>query len=121
MTAGVAQMFAPDFPEPPLELAAVVGRVFAHRSGGEDEFVAERGRNGMAGFQQRFQMGFGGLLKAENGFAQVASVRVAAGQQIGLGNPDAVFVLSNLHLCEWNNHRARTVTRRAAVVKRADA
>ena len=49
-------------------------------------------------------MDFGGLLKAEQRFAPVAAVCMAARQEVGLGNPNAIFVLSELHLGEWNNH-----------------
>ena len=46
-----AEHFAADFPESPLQLATVLGRVPAHDSGGKDEFVAERRRDGTASFQ----------------------------------------------------------------------
>jgi hypothetical protein len=46
-----AEQFAADFPEPPLQLAAVVGRLPAHDSGGKDEFVAEHRRDRTASFQ----------------------------------------------------------------------
>ena len=46
-----AEELAADFPEPPLQLATVVGRVPAHDLGGEDEFIAERRRDGTASFQ----------------------------------------------------------------------
>ena len=46
-----AEQFAADFPEPPLQLATVVGRVPPHGSGGKDELVAERRRDGTASFQ----------------------------------------------------------------------
>jgi len=46
-----AEQFAADCPEPPLQLAAVAGRVPAPDSGGKDEFVAERRRDGTDGFQ----------------------------------------------------------------------
>ena len=78
MTAGVAQVFTADFAQAALQLATVEGGVFTHRSGGEDEFVAEGGRDGASGFQQRFQMGFCGLLKTKNSFTPVASVGVTA-------------------------------------------
>jgi hypothetical protein len=51
VAARCAKQLAADFPEPPLQLAAVVGRVPAHDSGGKDEFVAERRRDGTASFQ----------------------------------------------------------------------
>jgi hypothetical protein len=117
VAAGIAQMFAANVPESSLELPAIVGRIFARESRGEDEFVAESWRDGTACFQQRFQMRLGGLLKVKKGFAPVASVRVAAGQQVGLGNPHAIFISSNLHLRKRNDHRAETITRPAAVVK----
>ena len=46
-----AEQFAADFAEPPLQLAAVIGRVLAHDSGCKDEFVSERRRDGTASFQ----------------------------------------------------------------------
>src|ERR1041384_4838529 len=90
----------------------------AHSSSGENELVAESWRDGASGFEQSFQMRFGGLLKTERGFAAVASVRVTAGQQRRLGNPHAVFVLTELHFRERNNHGAATITRRPTVVKK---
>ena len=83
----------------------------AHNSGGEDEFVAEGGRDGPTGFEQRLQMRLGRLLKAQGGFAAVVSVRVATRQQAGFGDPDAVFVLTELHFRKWNDHDAPTVAR----------
>lgn len=86
-------------------------------SGREHELVAEGRRDRAAGFQQRFQMGLRGLLKAEQRLAPVATVRVAAGQEGGLGDPHAILIPSKLHLAERNNH-GRIVPRHAAVVKR---
>ena len=91
--APATEAFATDFQELPVELPAVIGRVFAHESGREDEFVAKRRRNRATGFQQSLQVRLGGLLKAEQGFASVASVSVAAGQQGGFGDPHTVFIL----------------------------
>ena len=51
------------------------------QSGGEDKFIAEGFGNRTSGFKQCFEMFFGGLLKAQRGFAAVASMRVTAGQQ----------------------------------------
>lgn len=51
------------------------------RSGGENKFIAESFGNRPSGFEQRFEMFFGGLLKTKGSFAPVASVRVTAGQQ----------------------------------------
>lgn len=79
MTAGVAQMFAADFPQPAFQLAAIKGRIFTHNSSRENKLVAKGGRNGAAGFEQHFQMSFGRLLKTESGFPAVASMRVATG------------------------------------------
>lgn len=118
VTARRAKKFTTDFAEAPFQLAAVPGGIFAHRSGGENKFVAEGNRYGAASFEQRFQVDFGGLLKAERGFAAIASVRVAAGQGRRFGNPHTVFILTDLHFREWNDHSAATVTRRAPGVKR---
>ena len=52
-------------------------------------------------------MDFGGLLKAKQRFAPVAAVCMAARQEIGLGNPNAIFVLSELHFGERNDHRGK--------------
>jgi hypothetical protein len=67
------------------------------RSGGENEFVTESCGNGTAGFKERFEVRFGGLLKTQSCFTAVASVRVTAGQQCGFGNPYTVFILPELH------------------------
>ena len=111
MAAGIAKMFAANLAESTLQLPAVVRRVlacptqnpsrhaaFAHRSGCEDKSVAEGRRNRAPSLQQCFQMDFGGLLKAEKGFAPVASVSMTAGQEAGFGNPHAVFIPSESHL-----------------------
>jgi hypothetical protein len=95
----------------------VVGRVFAHGSGGEDEFVAEGGGNGASGFEQGFEVGFGGLLKAEHGFTPVASMRVAAGKQAGFGDPHAILIVAELNFREWNDHSGVTLAWLAAAVK----
>ena len=65
VTASATEVFATNFPESPVELPTIVGRVFTHESGRDDEFVAKRRRNRPARFQQSFQMCLGGLLKAE--------------------------------------------------------
>ena len=110
VTARATKVLATDLPESPFKLPTVIGRVFAHESGREDEFVAERRRNRAAGFQESFQMRLGGLLKAEQGFASVPSVSVAAGQEARFGDPHTVFILPQLHLLKWNNHPASTNT-----------
>jgi hypothetical protein len=118
MAASGAKEFTTDLAKAALQLAAIPRGVFAHRSGGENEFVAEGDRNRAARFEQGFQVDFGGLLKTERGFAPVASVRMAAGKQRRFCNPHAVFIPPDLHFREWNDHGAATVTRPAAAVKR---
>ena len=103
-------MFATDFAEAAFQLAAIECGVFAHRSGGEDKLVAEGRGNGASGFKQRFQMRLGRLLKTKRGLAAVASMSMAAGQEAGLGNPHAVFILTELHFRERNNHDGRKLT-----------
>ena len=120
VTTRSAKEFAADLAEASLQLAAVVGGVFAHGSGGKDKLIAERGRNGAAGFQERLEVRLGGLLKAKHGFTAVAAVRVAAGKQGGFGNPDAVFILSDLHFGKRNDHNGFTIAGRAAAVKGGD-
>jgi|GEM_PF-1587790 hypothetical protein len=114
---GGAEEFAANLTQTTVKLAAVPGGIFAHRSGGEDEFVAEGGRDGASGFEQSFQVRLGRLLESKGGLATVAPVRVAAGQQGGFGNPHAVFILSKLHLREWNDHNGHHVTCFALDVK----
>jgi len=118
VAAGVAKMFATDFPEAMFQLAAVECGVFAHGSSGENKLIAESGGDGAAGFKQRFQVRFGGLLKTEGGFAPVAPVCVTTGQQQRFGNPHAVFIPTNLHFRERNNHGGDKVTCSAFDVKR---
>jgi len=117
VTAGGAKKFTTDFTESPVQLAAVPRGIFAHGSGSENKFVAEGRRDGASGFEQRFQVDLGGLLKAQRCLAAVASVRVAAGQERRFGNPHAVFILTKSHFREWNNHGAATLTRSASGVK----
>lgn len=117
VAAGSAEQFAADFPEAAVQLPAVVRGVFAHGSSREHEFVAKGRRDGTPGFEQGFEMGFGGLLEPEESFAPIASVRVTAGQQAGFGNPYTVFIPAELHLREWNDHDTATVTRPAFRVK----
>ena len=114
---GGAKEFATNLTQTTVKLAAVPRRIFAHRSGGENKFVAEGGRDGAPGFEQSFQMRLGRLLESKGGLATVAPVRVATGQQDGFGNPDAVFILTELHFREWNDHNGHKVTRFASDVK----
>ena len=72
MAARGAKQFTTNLPKSPLQLTTIPRGIFAHGSGGENEFVAERGGDGASGFEQRFQMGLGRLLKAEHGFSPVA-------------------------------------------------
>jgi hypothetical protein len=119
VTTRSAKQFTTDFAEAPFQLAAVPRGIFAHRSGSENKFVAEGHRDGPACFEQRFQMNFGSLLKAQRGLAAIAPVRVATGQEQRFGNPHAIFILPDLHFREWNDHSAATIARHAAGVKRA--
>ena len=96
MTASRAKEFAANFTQATVELAAIPGRIFAHDSSGEDELVAKRRGNGATGFEQRLQMRFGGLLKAESGFAAITSMRMTARQRRRLGNPHAILILPKL-------------------------
>jgi hypothetical protein len=52
-------------------------------------------------------VGFGGFLKPENRFTAIFAVCVAAGQQSGFRNPDAVFILTHLNSRKWNEHRGQ--------------
>src|SRR5947199_8097177 len=45
VTAPATEVLATDLPESPFKLPTVIGRVLAHESGREDEFVAERRRD----------------------------------------------------------------------------
>ena len=110
VAAGVAKVFATDFVEATFQLAAVECGVFAHGSSGENELVAESGWNGASGFKQRFQMRFGGLLKTKGSFAPVAPLCVTTGQQQRFGDPYAVFILTELHFRERNNHNGCKLT-----------
>ena len=62
-------------------------------------------------------MRLGSLLESHSGFAAVAPVRMAAGQQGGLGNPHPAFILTKLHFREWNDHNGHKVTCFALDVK----
>ena len=66
------------------------------RSGGENKFIAESFGNRTSGFQQRFQMRLGGLLKTERGLAAIPSMRVTAWQRRRLGDPHAIFILTKV-------------------------
>jgi hypothetical protein len=117
VASGGTQKFTTNLTQTALQLAAVPGGIFAHRSGGEYEFVAESGRDGTSGFEQGFQMRLGSLLKSKGGFATVAPVCVATGQYSGFGNPDAVFIPTELYFREWNDHNGLKVTPFALDVK----
>ena len=117
VAASGADQFAADLPQTVLELPAVEGRVLPHGSGGQDEFVPKGRGDGTTGFQQRHQMGLCGLLEAENRFAPVASVGVTTWQHAGLGNPHAVFILTDQHFGQRNNHSAWSLTWLRTVVK----
>ncbi len=119
VAARSTEQFTADFPEAALQLPAVVARVFAHGSGGEDELVAKGRWDRPARFQERFQVDLGSLLKTQCGLAAVAPVCVAARQEVGFRNPHAVFILTELHFRKRNDHSGTTVARPAAGVKRA--
>ena len=110
VAASVAQVFTSDFAQATFQLTAIKRWVFAHGSGGEDKFVAKSFRDGASGFEQGFQMGFGGLLKTQGGFAPVAPMCVTTGQQQRFGDPYAVFIPTELHFRERNNHDGRKLT-----------
>jgi hypothetical protein len=81
-----AEEFATDVAQPFLKLAAIPRRVlFSDGSGGQDEFVAERGRDRASCIEQRLEVRFGGLLKSQDRFATITPVRMAAGEQFALG------------------------------------
>ena len=119
MTARVAQVFAANFAEPALQLAAVESGILAHRSSREHKLVAEGNGNGPARFEQGLEMSLGGLLKIEDGFAAVAPVRVAPGEQGGFGNPNPVFVAPRCDFRDGNDHRGGTITVSTAAVNLA--
>ena len=112
-----AEKFAANLTQTTVKLTAVPGGIFAHRSGGENKFVAEGSRDGASGFEQSFQMRLGGLLESQVGLATVAPVRMATGQQSGFRNPHAVFILTELHFRKWNDHNGHNLTRFASDVK----
>jgi hypothetical protein len=114
-----AKKFTTNLTQTALQLATVPRGIFAHRSGGENKFVAEGGRDGASGFEQCFQMRLGGLLESKSGLATVAPVRVTPRQQCGFGNPHAIFILTELHFREWNDHNGLKVTFSASDVKEA--
>ena len=51
------------------------------RSGGENKFIAEGFGNRTSGFEERFEMVFGSLLKTQRRFTTVTSVRMTTVQQ----------------------------------------
>ena len=74
-------------------------------------------RDGTPGFEQSFQMRLGSLLESKGGLAPVAPVCVAARQQGGFGNPHAIFILTELHFRDWNDHNEHNLTRFVMDVK----
>jgi hypothetical protein len=117
VAAGSPKEFAADFAQAAIELPAVVAGEPAHGSGNQNEFLAESGRDRASGFEQRFQMRLGGLLKAQGCFTAVASMGVAARQERRSGDPHAVFILSKLHLRKRNNHDGETLAALGLSVK----
>jgi hypothetical protein len=57
-------------------------------------------------------MRFGGLLKAQDGLAAVAPVRVAAGKQFAFRDEDAVFVAPDFDLGNGNDRERDCIGRR---------
>ena len=51
------------------------------RSRSQNKFIAESFRNRASGFEQRFKVRFGSLLKTQHSLAPVTPVRVTTGQQ----------------------------------------
>ena len=51
-------------------------------------------------------MGFGGFLKTQQRFATVLAAGVAAGEELGLGDPNAVLIFPHLNFGNGNNHYA---------------
>jgi len=105
VAAGSAQQFAADFAQPPIELAAVPGgELLADDSGDQDELIAEGRWDRAARFPQRFEMRLRRLLKVQDRFAAIASVRVAAGQQCAPGDENAVFITPDFDLRDRDDH-----------------
>ncbi len=46
-------------------------------------------------------------------------MRVAAGEEVGLGDPHAVPIAARLNLCEWNDHCVESLSVRVQVVNAA--
>lgn len=118
VTSGIAQVHTADFTETTLQLTAVEGGVFAHGSGREHKLVAEGGRDRPARFQKRLQVSFGRLLKMKNRLTPISAVRVATGQQSGLGDPHAA-VTSQLDFRDRYYHRLKTIPVFARLVNAA--
>ena len=100
-------MFATNLLEPTFQFAGNSMRDICPCSGDEHELVAKRGRDRSSGFEQRFEMRLGRLLKAQRGFSAIATVSVAAGKKLGLGNPHVVFVLTQLDFRARHDHGQR--------------
>lgn len=105
VTSGGADVFTADLAESAIKLAAVPGGGTCPCSGGQNEPVTESDRNGPSGFEQGFQMGFGGFLKTQQSFPAVFAVGVAAGKLFGLGDSNAGFVPSQVNFGNWHNHQ----------------
>lgn len=116
VTAGIPRVDATNFAKSPLEWPTVERGEFAHGLRGQDKLVPKRGRNGATGLQQHFEVGLGGLLKPQNGFAPITAVRMTTRQKIRLGNPDAVLVPARLDFRKGNYHNRRRIAPRAQSV-----
>ncbi len=110
VASGAAQMDAANLFETPFQLTAINRGIFSHRSGRNNEFVAEGGRDRAASFEQSFQMSLGGVLKMEDCLPAIASVGVTTGKQSGFGDPHAVFVSPRLNFRNGDDHTEGTLT-----------
>ena len=95
---------------PALKRRAIFERPYGTKVGVNLAVFRSGMRNRTPRFEQSFEVGLGSLLKIENGFASVASVSMTAGQQMGFGNPQAVFVAPRLDFRNGNYHVAKTIT-----------
>ena len=104
VASGRTKEFTANLTQTTVKLTAIPRGIFTHRSGGQHEFVAKSSRDGTTGFEQSFQMCLGSQLEPQSGLTTITPMRVAARQQSGFGNPNAIFILTELHFREWNNH-----------------
>jgi hypothetical protein len=77
--------------------------------------------NGTSRFEENFQMGLRCLLESKDRLTTVASMRVAPGEQCGLGNPDAVLVSARFDFGRRKGRDAETVHVSASAVNEASS